>query len=76
MPQSLHSLHLGPFNLIRCRLTHLRCRRPIVLTCEEVDWAFLGVYLGNAVAGIEAAEVEVEVAVEDAVGLGGVEVPD
>lgn len=76
MSQSLHTLHHCPLNLIRRGLTHLRGGTPVILTGQEIDGAFLGVDGGDAVAGVEAAEVEVEVAVENAVGLPGVHVPD
>jgi hypothetical protein len=76
MSQSLHGRHPRPLNLIRRRLAHLRRRAPIILPGQKVNRAFRAVDGRDAVAGVEAAEVEVEVAVKDAVGLAGVHVPD
>ncbi len=59
MSQPFHSLHLRALNLLRRFATHLRRGRPIVFARKEVDGAFLGVDLVHAVAGVEAAEVEV-----------------
>jgi hypothetical protein len=74
--QPLHALEVGPFDLLAGRLRHLRGRRPIVLAGQEIHGAFLAVDLADALAGVKAAKVEVEIAVEDTVRLARVQVPD
>ena len=76
MSQVLHSRHIRALNLIRRRFAHVGSGAPIILARQEVNRTLLAVDLADAVAGVEAAEVEVQVAVEDAVGLAGVHVPD
>jgi hypothetical protein len=73
MSQSLHSLVLRAGDLIGCSLAHLRRVGPVVFACEHVDGARVGVDGGDAGAAVEAAEVEVEVAVEDLVALVSME---
>ena len=75
MSQVLHSSHLGALDLIRRRLAHVRCSTPVILARQKVDRAFAAVDLVDAVAGVETTEVEVQVTMEDAVGLAGVHVP-
>lgn len=67
--QPSHALEIGPFDLFGCRLRHLRRGRPIILARQEVDGTYLAVDLIDAVAGVEAAEVEVEIAMEDTIRL-------
>lgn len=76
MSQILHSSHVRPLDLICRRLAHIRRRTPVILTRQEIDWTLLDVNLAHAVTSVEAAEVEVQIAVEDAIGLAGVHVPD
>ena len=76
MAQVLHSFHIRTFNLIRRRLTHFRSSTPIKLPSKEVNWTFLRIDLVHTVSCIEAAEVEIEIAVEDSVRLAAVHMPD
>lgn len=76
MAQAGHALHHGAGDLVGGGLAHGGGGAPVVLAGEEVDGALLDVDGGDAVARVEAAEVEVEVAVEDAVRLAAVQVPD
>ena len=72
MPQSFHGAEIRALDLLRRGLRHLRRRGPVELACEEVDGTFLDVDGGDTVAGVESAEVEIKIAVEDAVGLTGI----
>ena len=74
--QAGHALHHGALDLVGRLLAHVGRGAPVVLAREEVDGALLDVDAGHAVARVEAAEVEVQVAVEDAVRLARVQVPD
>ena len=76
MAQPLHRLKVCALDFLGRLLRHLGCGAPVELTRQEIDWAFLDVDLSNAVARVEAAEIEVQVAVEDAVRLAGVHVLD
>lgn len=76
MAQLRHRLEIRPGYLIRRLLAHLGGIRPIELTREQVNGAFLDVDLAHAIAAVPTTEVEVEISVEDAVSLAGVEVPD
>lgn len=67
--QVLHGLEVRAADLFGGVLAHLRGRAPVVLAREEVDRALVDVDAGDAVARIEAAEVKVQVTVEDAVRL-------
>lgn len=74
---SSHVSSLCPFDT-KSRLTYLSHGRrvaPIVLASEHVDRAGSSVDAGQPRVPVPAAEVKVEIAVEDAVGLGGVRVP-
>lgn len=61
MTQVFHCSKVGPLNLVRSRLGHLRCGRPVVLSSEEVDRALLDIDFGDSVSRIETTKVEVEV---------------
>lgn len=74
--QSFHRLVHCAVNLICCLLAHLGCVRPVVLARQHVYRALLAVDLRHPVSSVPASEVEIKVAVEDAVCLGRVEVPD
>jgi len=76
MTQTFHALEICAGDLFGGGLAHCRGGAPVVFAGKEVDRAFLDVDAGDAVSGVEAAEIEVQVAVEDAVGLAGVHVPD
>lgn len=76
MTQLRHSLELGPRDLVSRVLRHLRRVAPVVLASEEVYWAFVRVDGFDSAAVVPAVEVEVEVAVVDAVGLRAVRVPE
>lgn len=74
--QPFHGREVGALDLVRGGLGHLGRGRPVVDARQEVDRALGDVDLVHAVPGVEAAEVEVEVAVEDACwiesqGIGG-----
>ncbi len=76
MSQILHGRHIRPLDLVRCRLTHTWRRAPVILTGQKVDRTLLNIDLVHTVTSIKAAEVEVQIAMEDAIGLAGVHVPD
>ncbi len=72
MTQPLHRGEVGTLDLLCRGLAHLRCGRPVKFSRQEVDGTFLDIDLGDTIAGVEAAEIEIEVAVEYTVGLAGV----
>ena len=76
MAQSRHALHHCSRDLIGGRFAHGRCGAPVILAGQEVDGTFLDIDTGHTVSRVEAAEVEVQVAMEDAVGLTAVQMPD
>ena len=76
MTQPSHALEISTLDLLAGRLRHLRCGRPVVFAGQEIDGAFLGIDLTDAIAGVKAAEVEVKIAVEDAIRLTRIEMPD
>ena len=76
MAQARHALHHRSGDLISGGFAHGWSGAPVVLASQKVDGAFLDVDAGHTVPRVEAAEVEVQVAVEDAVGLTAVEMPD
>lgn len=76
MTQALHSLEVCALGLLGSALAHSRCGAPIVLASEEIDGALLDFDAGHSVTRVETAKIKVEIAVEDAVGLGAVQVPN
>ncbi len=74
MSQALHGLEVGPLDLFRRGPAHLWCRTPVVLAGKKVNGTLLDINFGDAVAGVEAAEIEVEVSVEDSIRLPGIQV--
>ena len=76
MAQSRHALHHRSRDLIGGCFAHGWCGAPVILARQEVDGTFLDIDTGHTVSRVEAAEVEVQVAVEDAVGLTAVQMPD
>lgn len=71
MSQILHGLEVRALDLVCRRFTHLGSGTPVVLAGQEVDWTLLDVDFCHSVTCVEAAEVEVEVAVENSVLKGG-----
>lgn len=76
MTQALHSLEVCALDLLGSGLAHSRRGAPIKLTSEQIDGTFLDVNGGHSVTRVETAKIKVEIAVEDAVGLGAVQVPN
>lgn len=74
MSQTFHALEIRAGDLLRGRLAHFGRRAPVIFAGEEVDGALFHVDAGHAVSGVEAAEIEIQIAVEDAVGLARVHV--
>lgn len=65
MSQALHRLMLSPRDLVRRFLRHFGRVGPVVLPCEHVHGACVGVDRSDARAAVPASEVEVEIAVKD-----------
>lgn len=65
MAQVRHRLVHGTRDLVRRLLRHVGCVGPVVLARQHVHGAVLRVDGCDARAAVPAAEVEVEVAVED-----------
>lgn len=66
----------GARDLLSGSSRQLGRRGPVVLAGEHVDGAGGRVDRGEALAAVPAAEIKVEVTVEEAVGLRRVRVPD
>lgn len=64
--EAFHSGHLCTLDLVRCGLGHVGRGGPVVDAGQEVDGARVCVDVCDAVACIKAAEIEVEIAMEDA----------
>lgn len=67
MAQILHRLEVCTLDLVGRRFTHLWGGTPVILAGQEVDRTLLDIYVCHSVTCVEAAEVEVEVTVEDSV---------
>ena len=76
MAKPLHGLEICPLDLLGGCVAHLGRRAPVILARQEVYRALLDVDRGDPVPRVEASKVEVEVAVEDTVGLAGIHVLD
>lgn len=76
MTQAFHSLEVCAFDLLGSGLAHSGCGAPIKLASEQIDGTFLDVNGGHSVTRVETAKIKVKIAVEDAVGLGAVQVPN
>lgn len=63
--KAFHLLEIRPGYLVRRRLAHLWRGAPVVLSSEEVYGALAHIDLLYAIPGIEAAKVEIEIAVEN-----------
>lgn len=70
--KSFHGGEVGTLDLLGRGLTHLRRGTPVVLAGQEVDGTFGHVDLVDAIPCIKASEVEVEIAVENAICLARV----
>ena len=76
MTKTFHGSMLATRYLVCRSLAHVWCIRPVVLARQHVDRARLGVNLGHPVTAIPSAEVEVQISVENSIGLSGIHVPD
>lgn len=74
LSQLRHSLMFGTWGHIGSGLSHRRSVAPVILTRQHEDRVFLNIDLPNPATNVPTSEVKIQVAVENAVGSGGVEV--
>ena len=59
MAQIVHSLEVGPLDLVGSGSAHIGRRGPIELTSQEIDWTLLDIDLAGPVTSVKAPEVKI-----------------
>lgn len=64
MAKTFHLFEIGPLYLVRCGFAHFWRSAPVILSSEEVNWTLAHIDFVHTIPSIEAAEIEVEIAME------------